>query len=368
MKLGRRYVSGKECYPCAITTGDMVRKAFSSGFDPRSAVFFMPSGAGPCRFGQYNILHRMVLDEIGFEQVPIYAPNQDESFYTDLGIVGNEFTKYAWKGILSVDLLSKCLHETRPYEVNKGETDAVYSEYLKKIHVTLASGNGNMPALITKMKHDFSSIQRNSERKPLIGIIGEVFVRLSAFANEDIIRKVEDLGGEVWLAPLEEWLHYINLMGFRKAFVRFKSNAFSKKNTTDVVGSLMAKYVKKKVENEYTKPLEGFLKTLHEPDTKTLLKNASPYVHDSFEGETVLSMGKAIDFVNKGASGIISAIPFGCMPGIIVSALLKGLKQDTDIPCLNVTYDGAEATGSEIQLEAFMHQTHEYMVTKDKNH
>ncbi len=366
LKWGRRYVSGKECYPCTITTGDMVRKAFSSGFDPRSAVFFMPSGAGPCRFGQYNILNRMILDEIGFPQVPIYAPNQDESFYADLDIVGNDFVKQAWKGILSIDLLYKCLHETRPYEVNKGETDAVYTEYLKKMHVTLAKGNGNMPALITEMRRDFASIQRSGERKPLIGIIGEIFVRLNAFSNEDIIRKVEDLGGEVWIAPLEEWLHYINLMGFRKAFVRFKSNAFSKRNVTDVVGSLVAKYVKKKVAHEYTKPLEGFLKTLHEPDTKTLMKYAAPYVHDSFEGEAVLSMGKTIDFVNKGASGIISAIPFGCMPGTIVSALLKGLKQDTGIPCLSVAYDGAEATGSEIQLEAFMHQAHEYMPVKNK--
>ena len=95
------------------------------------------------------------------------------------------------------------------------------------------------------------------------------------------------------------------------------------------------------------------------------MKNASPYVHDSFEGEAVLSMGKTIDFVNKGASGIISAIPFGCMPGTIVSALLKGLKQDTGIPCLSVAYDGADANGSDIQLEAFMHQTHEYMTAKN---
>ena len=72
-------------------------------------------------------------------------------------------------------------------------------------------------------------------------------------------------------------------------------------------------------------------------------------------------MGKAVDFVKKGASGIISAMPFGCMPGTIVSALLKGLKQDTEIPCLSASYDGIEAMCSEIELEAFMHQSGEYM-------
>ena len=95
------------------------------------------------------------------------------------------------------------------------------------------------------------------------------------------------------------------------------------------------------------------------------MKNASPYIHDSFEGEAILSMGKAVDFVKRGSSGIISAMPFGCMPGTIVSAMLKGLKQDSDIPCLSVAYDGAEATCSEIQLEAFMHQATEYMSSRE---
>ena len=49
-------------------------------FDPEKSAFFMPSGSGPCRFGQYHRFHRMVLDEIGFKEVPIYAPNQDEGF------------------------------------------------------------------------------------------------------------------------------------------------------------------------------------------------------------------------------------------------------------------------------------------------
>ncbi|RJQ44017.1 MAG: hypothetical protein C4538_11090 [Nitrospiraceae bacterium] len=71
-------------------------------------------------------------------------------------------------------------------------------------------------------------------------------------------------------------------------------------------------------------------------------------------------MGKAVDFVEHGASGVISAMPFGCMPGTIVSALLKGLKRDTGIPCLSVAYDGVETTCSGIQLEAFMHQAGQY--------
>jgi predicted nucleotide-binding protein (sugar kinase/HSP70/actin superfamily) len=206
----------------------------------------------------------------------------------------------------------------------------------------------------------FAELPKNDEEKPLIGIIGEIFVRHNAFANENIIRKIEALGGQVWLAPIEEWIYYVNLMGLRKSLVRLRYKGFSRKNATDILTTMITRRVQNKIEHEFSKPFEGFLRTLKEPSTKEILANASPYVHDSFEGETILSMGKSVDFVKKGASGIISAMPFGCMPGTIVTALLKGLKQDKGIPCLSIAYDGAEATCSDIQLEAFMHQSGKY--------
>jgi predicted CoA-substrate-specific enzyme activase len=358
--IGRQYVSGKECYPCAITTGDMVKKAMSDDFDPDRAAFFMPSGAGPCRFGQYNVFHRMVLDEAGFPEVPIFSPNQDESLYTVLGMVGKEFSKQAWKGIIAIDLLMKCLHETRPYEINKGETDYLYQKYLVKISKALKSSNGAMTKLLDNILHEFSSIKKTDEKRPLVGIIGEIFVRHNAFANEHIIRKIEALGGEVWLAPVEEWIYYLNYTALRKTVTGLR-NSFTQKLAEDLLRTVLTRYVQKRTEHKYSKTFTGFLHTLKEPSTNEILMNASPYLHDSFEGEAVLSMGKAVDYVKRGASGIISAMPFGCMPGTIVSALLKGLKQNKNVPCLSVAYDGVETTCSGIQLEAFMHQANECM-------
>ncbi len=360
IRIGRRFVSGKECYPCLITTGDMVKKTQSSDFDPKSAVFFMPSGSGPCRFGQYNILHRLVLDRIGFPEIPIFSPNQDSSLYNELGIVGGDFTKEIWKGIIAIELLMKCLHETRPYEMNKGETEALYNEYLLKISRTIKSQNGAFDELLKEIYRDVAVIPKSKEDRPLIGIIGEIFVRHNKFSNEDLIKKVETLGGEVWLAPFEEWIYYINAMGLRHALNKWQNDPFSRKSIQDILSIMTKRFFQKKIEHKFSKPFHGFLKTLKEPDTKEILMNASPYLHDSFEGEAILSIGKAIDYVKNGASGIINVMPFGCMPGTIVSAMLKGLKQEMGIPCLNIAYDGTEATGMQIQLEAFMHQTKEY--------
>jgi len=346
--LGRKYVSGKECYPCAVTTGDMVKKALDPDFKPGESAFFMPSGSGPCRFGQYNVFHRLVLDGLGHKDVPIFSPNQDAAFYKDLGIVGKDFTMHAWKGVVAFELLKKCLYETRPYEERKGSADELYACYHSGIFHSLRTNGGNLDKILMKIKGDFENLPKHSVKKPLIGVIGEIFVRSNRFSNENLVRKVEALGGAVWLAPVEEWIYYVNHVGLKMALL--------KKEKSVIINFLLKKFFQKRIEHKYAKYFKGFLETLQEPETKHIIKKASPYLHSSFEGEAILSIGKAVDLLEKGASGIINAMPFGCMPGTIVTALLRGISRDYGIPFISIPYDGTESLTTEIQLEAFIDQ------------
>lgn len=350
--LGRKYVSGKECYPCAVTTGDMVRKILEPGFDPGKSAFFMPSGSGPCRFGQYNIFHRLVIEELGVGDIPVFAPNQDEHFYATLGMVGKDFVLRIWTGIVAISLLGKCLRETRPYEKEKGSSASVYNAYLERVCSAIKGVNGNIEGVLGKAKAEFENIPVIKDKKPLIGIVGEIFVRSNSFSNEDLIGKIESLGGEAYLAPVEEWLYYVNYTGLNRVLI--------KKDWSGIIKLLLKRFFQKRIEHRFERQFTGFLKTLQEPDTKSILEKASPYVHHSFEGEAILSMGKSVDLIARGASGLVNAMPFGCMPGTIVSGLMRGLNMDFGIPCLSIPYDGNESVTSEIQLEAFMDQAREY--------
>ncbi len=352
LELGRRYVSGKECYPCTVTTGDMVKKALSPDFDPKRAVFFMPSGTGPCRFGQYNVFHRLVLDELGLQDVPIFSPVQDKNFYKELDIVGKDFVKKAWTGIVAIGLLEKALHETRPYEKNKGQTDNLYNEHLKRLFETLKGRNGRLEPLLYEIRREFDAIPKDKGQRPLIGVIGEIFVRSNRFSNEDLIRRIEELGGEVYLSPVEEWIYYINLMAVQKTLI--------KKNRSDMINLFITRFFQRFIEHRLSNAFKGFIRNLKEPSTTEILRKASPYIHRSFEGEAILSIGKAVDMAEAGLAGVVNAMPFGCMPGTIVTALLKGIKDDYGIPYINIPYDGTEASTTQIQLEAFMHQARIY--------
>ncbi|MBF0459375.1 MAG: CoA protein activase [Nitrospirae bacterium] len=347
--LGRKHVSGKECYPCAVTTGDMLRKVFSEGFDAGHSAFFMPSGTGPCRFGQYNVFQRLLLDNIGLKDVQLFSPVQDTSFYEDLGIAGRDFITRTWKGIVAIELLTKCLHETRPYETEKGRTQAVYDKYLMQIYDSIRCDKPKMGVILKNMRTDFGAIAvERTAGRPLIGVVGEIFVRSNKFSNENLIEKIESLGGEVWLAPVEEWIYYVNYFGLKHALI--------KKDYSATIDIIIKRLYKKNIERQYHKYFKGFLKTLHEPDTREIIKKARPYVDESFEGETILSIGKSVDLAERGVAGIVNTMPFGCMPGTIVSALMRALSRDYAVPSISIPYDGTESNTTVMQLETFMEQ------------
>ncbi len=351
---GRKYTSGKECYPCIITTGDMVKVVNDPDFDPENTAFFMPGGDGPCRFGQYNMFHRLVLDELGFPDVPIYSPTQGESFYKELGIAGDGFIRRAWQGFVSVDMIEKWVRHTRPYEVNPGESEKVYQEALLRICNATKLKNPMLP-ILKEICARFTDIKVDrSYQKPLIGIVGEIFVRANRFSNNHIIDAIEKLGGEAWLPPITEWLLYINYTS--------KIHSLQNRNYKNFLKISIKDIIQRKDEAKYANTFQDIIPYAHDPSIKTILRHSAPYLHESFEGEAILSIGKAIDFSKKGVCGIINVMPFTCMPGTISNAILKRVREEHGLfPFLNMAYDGLEQSNIQTRLEAFMFQSHQYM-------
>ncbi len=348
LKWGRKYTSGKECFPFILTTGDLVKMIKSPGFEPEKTAFFMPKAEGPCRFGQYNHLHRIILDEQGYEDIPLVSPDSETS-YNDFGNVDSGFRHRAWQGMLAVDLLQKVLHHLRPYELEKGTTESVYSQCLQDVCQTVEA-KGNLGWTVGSCLGRFSAIRRAKDGdKPLIGVVGEIFIRSNLFSNNNVIKRVESLGGETQLASFCEWIFYTNFMYKYRSKARGRHLEYAKGYLQDMV--------QRWDEARIYKSAHRLLRDGEEPSTEELIKLASPYFHHTFGGEAILTVGKAIDLVKKGASGIVNTMPFTCMPGTIVSAVAKKLREDLDgLPWLDMAYDGLEEATAQTRLEAFIHQ------------
>jgi len=360
LEIGRKYTTGKECYPSIITTGDIVKKTMAPDFDADHAAFFMPSASGPCRFGQYNRLHRLILDEIGLPNVPILVFDQTGGYHNDLSNMGKSFRINAWRSIIILDSMQKMVLERRPYEVNKGETDAVYKEWLDRLIKNVGQDGGALEAFSRKTREAFEAIKIDtSSPKPRIGIVGEIFVRSNHFANDGLIRKLEALGAQCGVPPLEEWFDYIDHQRKRRNRLHLEGGwrDWTKQKITEIV----MERVSKPLRRQFDDSINTFKREL---PTQSILDRGHKYLTPAVEGEAILSMGRVVEYAEHGFDGIVNILPFGCMPGTIVSLLLHQFRQDYGLPVLNVVVEGTKDPGESIRFEAFLQQSREHLFKK----
>ena len=349
--LGRKYTTGKECYPCILTTGDIIKLVQRPDFDRDNSAIFMPKAEGPCRFGQYQNLQRMILDELGYKEVPIYSPDSRDSYSQVLNL-NAEFRRIAWRGIVLVDLLNKLLWKARPYELNSGETEKVYQDCLESTCKAIER-HDSLKVIIENIQKSFTRVKTEKDgKRPLIGVVGEIYIRANRFANHNIIKKLEELGGEVRVAPIAEWFFYTNFM--------YKKRSLSEKRFKEYLKAAFKDLLQRKDEDSFYEELNAILGNEHDLPVEKILKLASPYLHFTFGGEAILSVGKSIDYINQGFCGVINTMPFTCMPGTVVSAISRKIREKyNNFPWLDIAYEGLEDANELTRLEAFMYQAKE---------
>jgi predicted CoA-substrate-specific enzyme activase len=351
LEYGKRHTTGKECFPCVTTTGDMLRKIHSPGFDRTRSVFFMPGATGPCRFGLYSQFHRMVLDDLGFNDIPIYSPNSKDG-YARFGLDGTSFRTLAWRGMVFVDCLLRALHCTRPYELTPGQSLGVYQEYLERLQRCMVADE-SIRALGLEAGRAFAAIPRRAERRPIVGLVGEIYLRNNRFSNNNLIENLERHGLEVRLAPFCEWPVYTS--------TTYQIDSWNARNWKGYFQSTLQIGVQGFQEHRIFAAFEQSLAIPEDRPVAEVMKLASRYLSLDYKGEAVLSIGKAIEMVGDGASGIVNAMPFNCMPGTVVSSLSRKVAADLgEVPWLNISFEGLRDSGEETRLEAFADQVRSF--------
>ena len=106
------------------------------------------------------------------------------------------------------DLLQKLLLATRPYEKNKGETDALFDKWVGKVQdIVEHTRYFGYRKAAKQMVKDFEAIERTNEVKPKVGIVGEILVKYHPDANNHAIEVIEREGGEAVMPALMEFFH-----------------------------------------------------------------------------------------------------------------------------------------------------------------
>lgn len=210
LDLGKKYTSGKECYPCQVTLGDILcfakeeREKLGDAFNAKDYIYFMPESDGPCRFGLYNKYQRIVLDSFpGLKRLKISSVTTKDG-YSLAGLLEKEkvpgFKKAGFLSLVVADIMDRLTWRVRPYEKEQGMTDAFIEQAMHRMagsFETYGAGNSFDPVLAELdgvLEEAKGIMDPKISPKPLIGIVGEIFLRMHRDSNQDLIRTLDASG------------------------------------------------------------------------------------------------------------------------------------------------------------------------------
>jgi predicted nucleotide-binding protein (sugar kinase/HSP70/actin superfamily) len=384
LDLGKEYTSGKECYPCQITMGDILyftekeKEKAGAGFNPEDYVYFMPEADGPCRFGMYNKFQRIVMDSIpGLDKLKIGSVTTEDG-YSLAGVVDNksvrDLKKVAFFSVVIGDILDRLLWRIRPYEKEPGMADGFIGKSMRVTEEAFERyGKAkDFDKIIDKIEEIIGQakdiIDHKIPRKPLIGVVGEIYLRTHIHANQDTIRMLERYGAEVVNASITEWVNYISYDRLRDSRIEFGLNRklFRLGPMKDSIKKMLGFKVELSYQELVQKRVYKRVKTMIDmaedhrvEDLENILEEEDLFSFD-IGTEACLSIPGILEYVRGGYNGVVNIYPFTCMPSTITSAIIKPLMNKLRVPYLDLAYDSSFQPGREGAIRTFMYQAHQH--------
>ena len=346
---GRELADIGQCCPTSFTTGNLANflrsesERIGSDKVAEKYVYVTAGSCGACRFGQYHQSYELALRNLGLESFRLFLIDQsdpDQGAAAGGGLkIDMPLTLGAVWALLVADVVQSLEYQTRPYEVNVGQTDAVVREsidYLAEVFESRPhrgakwgsvawhlSTNYFVKALREVFKK-FEAIEVDRlQPKPVVKITGEFYLQtVEGDPNYNIHRWLESEGAEVYPAPIAVWLDYL---------IRFQAQALE-----DYVGvqrsaraKLAALRAVQRVFRWSYDRMRGALGNIpHEmPDQYELRRLAAPYFHHKLSGgEGDMLVGKALwTYHNKKAHMVCELSPYACMPNTMSIGAMAGV-------------------------------------------
>jgi len=359
---GKRNTSGKECYPCTVTTGDMfnlIDDLRTRKVDIENEIaFFMPETEGPCRFGQYNRLHRLLLDRYGLGAVPILSPSSEDSYRCNGFFTEDQaaaFRKLGWEAIVFADLMEKALWRVRPYEKVKGTADRTFANAMREGVEAIRHGGGlRLWKSARRAANTFRGIERRNERRPLIGIVGEIYLRTHKESNQQLVQTLEKMGCETFTSSVSEWIEYTTHTSIQDSLAAARAKP-GFHTLAELSGNWLTGRYQRLVAGLIGLPFRDLLRGRFDHETAHLLEHVAGIFSNDINGEAILSISGGLSFANEGFHGVVNAMPFTCMPSTIASSILKVVLR-RKIPYVDMIYDGTILPNRETNLATFVFQ------------
>ncbi len=325
---GKALCRGTECLPAPATLGALLDAVDAAGDDPCNHAIFMPTARGPCRFGQYNMLQRLALDRVGMDELIIISPGSKDTYAG----VGMRLQLRLFDAVLLNDVLTRMLCRVRPYALEPDRVEEVIDDAVADIGRALVQRRDFMPSLRRAVRRLSAVPLHDVPRRPLVGIVGEIYVRSNTFCNQDVIGAIEGAGGEAWLSTIGEWILYIQALEIRRTRLARDGFGWARAHVRN--------RILERAERRIYSACEPVLRGENEPPIRDVIEEGARHIPVAFEGETLVTIGRAIRYLQDGAAMVVNAAPFTCMPGALTSSVLQQVQEEMGAPIVSLFYDG----------------------------
>jgi predicted nucleotide-binding protein (sugar kinase/HSP70/actin superfamily) len=285
-----------------------------------------------------------LLGELGQGRLRVVSPKFDFT----ARLLGMDGLKWLWRGLVAVDLLVKEACRLRAYETQAGLTDRLHWDNLKDLEAGLT--RRDLDPSLSRMAARLRSVEVRDERRPLVGVAGDIYTRTNGFANHDLFHRLEAMGCEVWPAPF-----FVDEAEFttQESLVR----AWRGVRIPELAAAAVLNLRKDLERARVRRVLDWGEDRWAEPGYRDVLSKSAPYLSQHSNPLVLLNVAKMVDFARRGADGVLNVICFNCMLGTVSGALAERIRRDCgNIPLPTLVYSGTDSVSEQTRLEAFVYQ------------
>lgn len=335
---GLKYVNNDACYPSLIVVGQIMNALNSGRYDLNKVAVIITQTGGGCRATNYIGFIRRALAKAGLEHIPVISLNMN-GMETNPGFkLSADMLLRAVYGAIFGDIFMRCLYRMRPYEKEKGSANALHQKWLKECQEFVSCKHPSyfkFKKMCKQIVDDFDHLPITDEKKPRVGVVGEILVKFLPEANNHLVDLLEAEGAEAVCPDLIDFMMYC----FYNQIYKADQLGMSKKTARisrlgiwaiDRFRAPAAKALKK---SEHFDPPANIYDLVDYAKTVVSIGNQT--------GEGWFLTGEMLELIHSGTPNIVCTQPFGCLPNHVVGkGVIKELRrQYPDSNIVAIDYD-----------------------------
>jgi predicted CoA-substrate-specific enzyme activase len=332
IKKSMAYNTG-QCLPVNVVAQEFIDYVEQHDLQPGNTMLWMTKCYITCNLRLYPFYVKNLLEGYGrgFEKASVYT---GELSHLEIAV---STSYYAYFAYLIGGLIRKLGCRIRPYEINRGATDEAIQKSISILELAFL-GSRPMDAAVKEVISLFDKIGCNPGNRPRVAIFGDLYVRDNDIMNQDLIRDIEENGGEVITTPYSDLVKITIENQIRRATER--GDYFTTCLYRVMISSI------KLLEDRYYKHFKKHLGNKPVVDPVRLEKqlekfNISPF-HSGESYENILKIFYILENYPN-ISLFVQTNPAFCCPALVTEAMTREIKRITGVPVVTLTYDG---TGS----------------------